>query len=585
MKWILVIAMLSACASNDFKGTKNVVVEGHKTLYYNGAFQFPYSTVKVIPPGPSAIDLALEMSGPKARKSFLMALNRAKETYSIIEHGSIQSYRTSRDAGKVWSKISEEIEKKSASGSIWLIKKSSAAALGLTYMGHKTGVTAAKEIYNAGDGILDSFILASDKIKNSLRQSKHKTLAYLDEKSQYKGSYSNDMNKAKNDFVIGYAFLGENFSKRNEEFKELPQFDDFSKNVAEANKLRKDWSESSWKFISDSFVFYSHDVSKSFERANSELEKSDEYGVTFSIFKAIGHVLEGVIWQGSLKPAGKALTGGVGYVFTNGVVYPSLLMAQSGKTSLEVAVEVVGYAGESSYEISAPSVKLALATLLASGKAIYEVTESGFYKAMKPASNLGFEAYSLVTTNTVKGLGHVGKYSAKYIAAPVTYLGGVTLGAGSGAVIGAGGVTTGAVLGVAGKTTGVLAKPGEYLVTTVGTAAGSITSTSYALGVGLYHVGQSIIVPSSYVLGSGVVLTYGTLSHIAAHSILALGDISYAVLSLEAGKWVLYGIKGKVDKNDYSQGTIVDLKKLQEAGEEIHAIELSDEEVEAIFTK
>lgn len=585
MKWILAIAVLSACSSNDFKGTKNVVVEGHKTLYHNGAFQFPYSTVKLIPPGPSAVDLALEMSGPKAKKSFLMALNRAKETYSIIERGSIQSYKTSAAAGKVWSQISEEIEKKSTSGSMWLIKKSSAAALGLTYMGHKIGATAAKEIYNAGDGILESFILASDKLENILSQSKQGTSAYLDEKSHLKTNYSNDMSEAMNDFVIGYAFLGESFAKRNEKFKELPQFDDFSKNVAEANKLRKEWSESSWKLISDSFVFYSDDVSKSFERANSELEKSDEYGVTFSLFKAIGHVLEGVIWQGSLKPAGKVLAGGVGYAFTNGVVYPSLLVAHSGKTSLEVAVEVVSYAGESSYEISAPSVKLALATLLASGKAIYEVTESGFYKAMKPASKLGFEAYSFVTTNTVKGLGHVGKYSAKYIAAPAAYLGGVTLGTGSGAVVGVGGVTTGAVLGGLGKTTGVLGKPGEYLVTKLGTTAGSIASTSYALGVGLYHVGQSVVVPSSYVLGSGIVLTYGTLSHIAAHSILALGDISYAVLSLEAGRWVLYGIKGKVDKNDYSQGTIVDLNKLQEAGEEIRAVELRDEEVEAIFLK
>jgi len=46
---------------------------------------------------------------------------------------------------------------------------------------------------------------------------------------------------------------------------------------------------------------------------------------------------------------------------------------------------------------------------------------------------------------------------------------------------------------------------------------------------------------------------------------------------------VLYGIKGKVDKKDHPSGTIIDLKKLQEQGEEIRKVPLSDEEVKKLF--
>ena len=59
--------------------------------------------------------------------------------------------------------------------------------------------------------------------------------------------------------------------------------------------------------------------------------------------------------------------------------------------------------------------------------------------------------------------------------------------------------------------------------------------------------------------------------------------MSYLVLSLEGPRWVLYAVKGKLGKGeDLVPGTILDLKSMQEAREEIYNIPLSDEEMKNV---
>jgi hypothetical protein len=46
--------------------------------------------------------------------------------------------------------------------------------------------------------------------------------------------------------------------------------------------------------------------------------------------------------------------------------------------------------------------------------------------------------------------------------------------------------------------------------------------------------------------------------------------MSYLFLSLEGPRWVLYAVKGKLGKGeDLAPGAMLDLKSMQEAGEEI----------------
>lgn len=59
--------------------------------------------------------------------------------------------------------------------------------------------------------------------------------------------------------------------------------------------------------------------------------------------------------------------------------------------------------------------------------------------------------------------------------------------------------------------------------------------------------------------------------------------MSYLVLSLEGPRWVLYAVKGKLGKGeDLVPGAMLDLKSMQDAGEEIYNIPVSDEEMKSV---
>jgi hypothetical protein len=59
---------------------------------------------------------------------------------------------------------------------------------------------------------------------------------------------------------------------------------------------------------------------------------------------------------------------------------------------------------------------------------------------------------------------------------------------------------------------------------------------------------------------------------------VAASDYSYLVFSLEGFRWVLYVVKGKLGKcEDFVTGTMLDLKSMQEAGEESDNVLVSDD--------
>ncbi len=59
--------------------------------------------------------------------------------------------------------------------------------------------------------------------------------------------------------------------------------------------------------------------------------------------------------------------------------------------------------------------------------------------------------------------------------------------------------------------------------------------------------------------------------------------MSYLALSLEGPRWVLYAVKGKLGKGeDLVPGATLDLKSMQEAGEEFYNIPVSDEEMKNV---
>lgn len=61
--------------------------------------------------------------------------------------------------------------------------------------------------------------------------------------------------------------------------------------------------------------------------------------------------------------------------------------------------------------------------------------------------------------------------------------------------------------------------------------------------------------------------------------------MSYLVLSLEGLRWVLYAVKGQLGKGeDLVPGTMLDLKFMQEAGEEIYNVSVSADVLLLVLT-
>ncbi|MDH4164064.1 MAG: hypothetical protein OEW15_15445, partial [Nitrospirota bacterium] len=143
---------------------------------------------------------------------------------------------------------------------------------------------------------------------------------------------------------------------------------------------------------------------------------------------------------------------------------------------------------------------------------------------------------------------------------------------------------------VAGGTVMVTGKAGSAATNVFGNviagttlAAGTAVSAGGGAAYGVYQLSKAVVVPVGYEFGSGMVLSYETMSQIAAHSILAVSDCAYLVLSLEGPRWVIYAIKGKThDGSDLPPGAVVDLKEMQKEGEEIYYLPVSDEEMQKV---
>lgn len=122
--------------------------------------------------------------------------------------------------------------------------------------------------------------------------------------------------------------------------------------------------------------------------------------------------------------------------------------------------------------------------------------------------------------------------------------------------------------------------------TTAATIALVGTAGSVGLGAldGLYQVGKATAVPSAQILGGAIVLSYGTLAQLSAHTLLAASDSAYLVLSMEGPSFVIYSIKGLVSKGDkIPTNAVLNLEELRQQGEIIEKIPVTDDELQKIL--
>src|SRR5512147_430722 len=95
---LVFLAIISTgCATTKAKddplqNTKKLVREGHVSLYNNGAFRVPKTSISLIPPGPSTLELVQELSGMRARQSFETAIRKAADSVYVVSEGTRLTY-------------------------------------------------------------------------------------------------------------------------------------------------------------------------------------------------------------------------------------------------------------------------------------------------------------------------------------------------------------------------------------------------------------------------------------------------------------------------------------------------------------
>ncbi len=590
------LLLLGGCAASSkddpLRNTKKLVTKGHVSLYENGAFQVPHTSLKLIPAGPEPLELAQELVGIRARASFQQALKEAKESVYIIPEGSRFSLELAEAIYGGASETGEAVTDKTRQAGTWIIDKSYRHAIDKILNAPQSGMEAGKATYALGDEMENSMYMDADAFLESSKKSSGET---LDATVSLSGDISEESGEgaaekfywAAETFIGGYAVLPEKLSERGAKIADAADGEKFGKAFDEAWDIREEHSVYFADLFGSAISDYGTNVGKSLGKAKDAFVNSyEDEGVIFASLKSMRWALHALVYNGVIEPIGKMTVGAVGYVSVNGVVFPVTLAVKEGFALTEVAVEVTYNSAAGVYEITAPTVGAAVAGVLGSveyvgGKAVAGATLAGG-ATLSAAQRVG----GYVPAGVAMAGGFVSGKSIKYIGVPLATAG-VTLGEASyGVVAGTAGAVAGGTVLVAGETAGAGAKVVGGAAGGAVLVGGTAVSVAAGAGIGAYQLSKAVVVPTGYTVGSGIVLGYGTTSQLAAHSILAVSDASYLVLSLEGPKWVIYAVSGNLpDSDKVAPGSVVDLEGMKEHGETIRYLPVSEGEMEKVVAK
>jgi hypothetical protein len=852
---------------DPLKYTKKLVAEGHATLYNNGAFEVPYTEIKLIPPGPDALTLVSELAGMRAHQSFEESIRKAADSVTIVADGTKRTYELNKDIGAIGREAARAIDSsitengkvivykstdlgKSIVGRSWdtsvdLMRSNAGLSViqgsrrggeniieGGTSSGDKIiegGVSAGDRISEgsfasgkgiiaggvasgnkiiegsaatgdrlmegtagdriitggiaagdrlvesdaggriikegittgdrlmegaAGDRIITGGVAAGDQLVKDSRAAKRKIIAGSSETGAEIASgggvmgdkiVSGSLDAAKDmsassidrsgkafryagtSFIKGYAVVPANARTRLAATGVNIKALNIVAIAGTENEWRSEWSQKTINLLGGTLGDYGTSATSSFRKAGQEMtENYKTQGVSLSVLKSLGWILQGILWDATVEPLAKTTGAALGYISVNLVAYPTVVLVKEGVATTQLAVQVTVDTAKTGYDIVAPSAIAAVAgvygvadlavfqpaagvTAVAGPVAGYtekgmsvaagEAVKGGGYVAGQTVKGAGFVAGeavkggsivtgeavkggsivaggvvmggsvvaggavkggsvvageavkggsivtgevvkggSIVTGGLVKGGGYVAGQTVKgggyvagvtvmsggyvagqvvkgggyvagetvkgggiaagdsvkgsgyvagkavqYIAVPLASAG-ITVGGGAiGTAVGVTGAMAGGTVFVAGEAGSATTKAFGNVIAGTTLAAGTAVSTAGGATYGVYQLSKAVVVPTGYELGSGIVLSYETLSQVSAHAILAVSDCAYMVLSLEGPRWVLYAVKGNLGKGeDLPTGAILDLKKMQEQGEEIVNLPVSDEEMKKV---
>lgn len=653
------LALIAAgCAAkktgdDPLKYTKKLVVEGHSSLYNNGAFEVPNTKIKLIPPAPDAFTLASELAGVRGPQAFEKSIKNAAESVTIIADGTNKSYELFKGIQVISKDAADAIDHTMTEGGKTLVYKSSelgkaivgrswdtskdlirgdagltvvqasraggdkivagAAASGEQIAAESSsgGKKIAKGSVSGGKEIIADGAVAGDKIvSGSIDLAKEMSAGSIDRSGKaldYGGTR----------FVKGYAAVPKDVTRRIERTGTNIRGLSLIDILGEENEWRKEWSQKTVDLLGGTISGYGTDATSSFKKAGKELgENYRTQGVSLSVLKSIRWVLQGLLWDATVEPLAKTTGAALGYLSVNMLAFPTVVLVKEGVATTHLAVQVTLDTAKTGYDIVAPTAIAAVAGVYAAADmtashtaaaatavagpvtgyttkgvaAVAGVTViSGGYVAGKSVEGGGYvagksvEGAGYVAGKTVKGGGYVAGKTVQYVAIPLASAG-ITVGGGAiGTAVGVTGAVTGGTVVVTGEASSAATNVFGNVLGGTTLAAGTAVSTAGGAAYGVYELSKAVIVPTGYELGGGIVLSYETLSQLSAHTILAVSDCAYMVLSLEGPRWVLYAVKGNTGKgDDLPVGAVVDLKKMKEQGEEIYNLPVSDEEMKKI---
>ncbi|MFP5491166.1 MAG: hypothetical protein ACLGG0_06675 [Bacteriovoracia bacterium] len=645
--FFLIILIASCSTTHDpLQNTKKLAKDGHSSLYHNGAFQIPLTKVKLIPPAPSAWELAQSMAGLKARASFLAALQGIKDSYQLVEVGSIKSWKAAAKIrtgtgevveaihyqGKSFSKLiiekslplpenflrssvqlSKEVneELRIVADKIKVISKSESKTLKsnfydmATRLSDKMNNSAKKDIFKAWSDATQSLNLTEKRVKRI--ESKLSTSGDTIAKSLHHSAKEN-VDLGLNKFVKGYLAIPKNLKSSANNIKDAATT--FPDGFTKINQDRSELSENLLIYINEGWREIDDDV-----RQSLHLPRTDSGSL--NILYSLAGVIKILAWDVTVKPITKIGSGALGYVLVNTLAYPAMISFEAGKSVTYLATELTLSSGKLLYDLTAPSISAALAGGLAAlqwtaatstewltqgaetttrfglyslelslraGKLVsrYPMGTAKFLGAQltETTLNLSGEILSIGT----RASGEIAQATLKYIAVPISSVGIPSLGVTSGVAIAGTGVATGGIASLGSNTiAGGGWVFGQTLAATTGTA-GTVASAGLGATVAAYETAKSVTVPPGYIMGSGVVLSYGALVHLGAQSILAVSDAAYLVLSLEGAHWVIYAVSGKLnDGTDLMPGTVLDLEEMKKQGEEFQVVPVGQDELRRVI--
>lgn len=590
---VVSVTMFTGCVApqseDPLRQTKKLVSEGHGSLYNNGAFAVPQTSIRLIPAGPSTFAMTAELMGMRSREAFLRSLKNARDSVSIVSEGTSLSFSMTKGMHEATDRTTEEIRRfvrdnstlliyrgstrgKEIIGKSWEFSKETAADL------NRYGIEVLEESQVSGENIADTM----NEQGSALIGASLETAAELSRDGRARSA--NALSSSLKGFVEGYAAIPSKMKRKEEAIGERLDRINFVEGVKEDNEQRRQWSKQMIELVGQTVTGYQGDVTSSFQQGKQEIEDYRTTGISLAVLRSLRWILQGLFWDAVIEPVGKVSGASVGYIGVNAVAFPVMVVARGGVGTTQLAVEVGWNASKAGYDLVAPSGLVAVAAIYSLLDFTASHAGAGLVVGTGPPAGYGVKALGQVTGVVVKASGYAAGKTVQYIGVPLAAAG-ISVGGGTiGVAAGTAGVVTGSALRVSGE----VASAGTYTFgnTLAGTTLVAGTTASVVAGTtyGFYEVAKAVTVPVSYQLSGGLVLGYTSLSQLSAHTILGASDFGYLVLSLEGPRWVIYAVRGTLGKGeDLPPGAVLDLKKMQEAGEDIHYLPVSDEEMKSVI--